>query len=160
MDASDYALAAILSMVTDDGVHLLAFLSRTFTAPELNYNVYNKELLAIYEAFHAWRHCLEGSSHPIDVITDHKNLKYFSTTKLLTRRQARWSEFLSAFNFTVFYRPGRLGGKPDSLTRRRDVYPEGGEGSYALANPQDTYSVWRHPSKFRSRGPEALRDVN
>lgn len=52
-DALDYALAAILSMVTDDGVHPLVFLSRTFTALELNYNVHNKELLAIYEAFRA-----------------------------------------------------------------------------------------------------------
>lgn len=136
-DASDYALAAILSMVTDDGVHPLAFLSRTFTAPELNYDVHDKELLAIYEAFRAWCHYLEGSSHPIDVITDHKNLEYFSTTKLLTRRQARWSEYLNAFNMVIRFRPGRLGTKPDALTRRWDVYlKEGGKG-YASINPHN-----------------------
>ena len=50
-DASDYALAAILSMVTEDGVHPLAFLSQTFSAAELNYDVHDKELLAIFEAF-------------------------------------------------------------------------------------------------------------
>jgi RNase H-like domain found in reverse transcriptase len=89
-DASDYALGAILSTIdpTDNQVHPIAFHSRTFTPPELNYDVHDKELLAIFEAFKAWRHYLEGSPSPIDVITDHKNLEYFSTTKLLTRRQA------------------------------------------------------------------------
>jgi RNase H-like domain found in reverse transcriptase len=55
-----------------------------FTSPELNYDVRDKELLAIFEAFQRWQHYLEGSADPIDVVTDHKNLKYFSTTKLLT----------------------------------------------------------------------------
>jgi len=89
-DASDYALAAILSIVTKDNeVHPVAFHSRTFSAPELNYDVHDKELLAIFEAFKIWRHYLEGSASPIDVVTDYKSLEYFSTTKVLTCRQAR-----------------------------------------------------------------------
>jgi RNase H-like domain found in reverse transcriptase len=86
-DASDYALAAILSIVSpDDGqVHPIAFHSRTFTAPELNYDVHDKELLEIYETFWIWRHYLKGPSAPINVIMDHKNLEYFAMTKLLTR---------------------------------------------------------------------------
>ena len=94
-DASDYALAAILSVVNEDNeVHPVAFHSRTFTAAELNYDTHDKELLAIFEAFKIWRHYLEGPAYPIDVVTDHKNLEYFSTTKVLTWRQARWSEYL------------------------------------------------------------------
>ena len=117
-DASDYALAAILSIVTKDNeVHPVAFHSRTFSAPELNYDVHDKELLAIFEAFKIWRHYLEGSASPIDVVTDYKNLEYFSTTKILTRRQARWSEYLSQFNLIIRFHPGRLGTKPDALTR-------------------------------------------
>jgi len=118
-DASDYALAAILSLVSpDDGeIHPVAFHSRTFTRPELNYDVHDKELLAIFEAFKIWRHYLEGSGTPIDVVTDHKNLEYFATTKLLTRRQVRRSEYLSQFNLIIRFCPGRLGAKPDSLTR-------------------------------------------
>ena len=87
MDVSDYALTAILSMVspTDNEVHPIAFHSPTFTAPKLNYNVHDKELLTIFKAFKIWRHYLEGSPTPIDVVTDHKNLEYFSTTKLLLR---------------------------------------------------------------------------
>ena len=62
-DASDYALAAILSTIspTDGKIHPIAFHSRTFTPPKLNYDVHNKELLAIFEAFKIWRHYLEGS---------------------------------------------------------------------------------------------------
>ena len=64
--------------------------------------------------------------HQIQVVTDHDALKHFMVSKLLTRRQARWSEFLADFDFTVYYRPGRIGTKADELTRRRDNYPAGG----------------------------------
>ena len=81
-DASDYALTAILSIVNEENkVHPVAFHSHTFTAVELNYN---KELLAIFEAFKIWQHYLKGPAYPIDVVMDHKNLEYFSTTKVLT----------------------------------------------------------------------------
>jgi len=89
-DASDYALAAILSIVNKDNeVHPVAFHSRTFTAAELNYDTHDKELLTIFEAFKIWWHYLEGPAYPIDVITDYKNLEYFSTTKVLTLRQVQ-----------------------------------------------------------------------
>jgi len=86
-DASDYALAAILSIMTKDNeIYPVAFYSRTFSTLELNYNIHNKELLAIFKAFKIWQHYLEGSASLIDIITDHKNLEYFSTTKVLTRQ--------------------------------------------------------------------------
>jgi len=117
-DASNYALTAILSIVNKDNeVHPVAFHSRTFTTVELNYDTHDKELLAIFEAFKIWRHYLEGPAYPIDVVTDHKNLEYFSTTKVLTRRQARWSEYLSQFNLVIRFRPGRLSTKLDAFTR-------------------------------------------
>ena len=62
----------------------VAFHSYTFTAVELNYNIYDKELLVIFEAFKIWWHYLEGLAYPIDIVMDHKNLEYFSTTKMLT----------------------------------------------------------------------------
>src|SRR5258705_2915647 len=55
---------------------------------------------------------------------DHKNLEYFTSTKKLTRRQARWSEFLSQFNLRICFQPGRLGAKPDALMWQPDVYSE------------------------------------
>ena len=119
MDMSDYTLVAILSMVSpmDNEVHPIAFHSRTFMPPELNYDVHDKELLDIFEAFEIWRHYLKGSPTLIDMVTDHKNLEYFSTTKLLTCRQVHWSEFLCQFNLTICFCPGCLGTKPDVLMR-------------------------------------------
>jgi hypothetical protein len=59
------------------------------TPAELNYDVHDKELLAIVEAASHWRCYLEGARHTVSVLTDHKNLIYFTTTKKLTRRQVR-----------------------------------------------------------------------
>ena len=95
-DALDYALAIILSIVNKENeVHLVAFHSYTFTVVELNYNTYDKELLAIFEAFKIWQHYLKCLAYSINIITDYENLEYFSTTKVLTQKQAWWSEYLS-----------------------------------------------------------------
>ena len=94
-DTSDYAVAAILSITcSNKEIHPVAFHSRTLSGVELNYDTHDKELLAIFKAFSNWRHYLEGSTQPIDIVTDHKNLEYFPTTKLLMRHQAHWLEFL------------------------------------------------------------------
>ena len=125
-DASDYALAAIFSIFTPDSdIHPVAFHSHSFNSVELNYDTHDKELLTIFEAFKHWHQYLEGSRTLIDVVTDHENLEYFSTTKLLIHWQARWSEFLSQFNMVIRFHPGKLGAKPDALTRCWDVYRKG-----------------------------------
>jgi len=142
-DASDYAVAGILSITCADGeIRPVAYYSRTLTAPELNYNTHDKELLAIFEAFRNWCHYLEGSASPIDVVMDHKNLEYFSTSKVLSRRQAWWSEFLLQFNLVICFRPGKLGAKLDTLTRRWDIYPKEGDSGYAQVNPQNLRLVF------------------
>ena len=136
-DASDYALTAILSTISlmDNEVHPIAFHSHTFTLPELNCNVCDKEWLAIFEAFKIWQHYLKGSPTPIDVAMDHENLEYFPTTKLLTCCQICWSEFLCQFNLIICFHPRHLGTKPDALTRQWDVYSKEGGSDYASINP-------------------------
>src|SRR5882724_9988237 len=143
-DASDYAIAAIISQISPDNgnIHPIAFYSHSMQPAELNYEIYDKELLAILEVFRQWRNYLEGSTHVVLMLSDHKNLEYFATTKLLTRRQVRWSEYLSGFNYLIRYRAGRLGTKPDALTRREDVYPRG-DDAYALANPHNFQSMFK-----------------
>jgi hypothetical protein len=64
-DASDFSLGSILSQHGEDGFHPVAFHSRKFTAAQINYEVHDKELLAIVDSFEQWRHFLEGSLHPI-----------------------------------------------------------------------------------------------
>ena len=88
-DTLNYALTAILFIINEENkVYLVVFHSHTFTMVELNYNTYDKELLAIFEAFKIWWHYLEGLAYFINIVIDHKNLEYFSTTKILTQRQA------------------------------------------------------------------------
>ena len=80
----DHALTIILFIVNKENeVYLVIFYSYTFTIVELNYNTHDKELLDIFEAFKIWQYYLEDSAFPINIVMDHKNLKYFSTTKVL-----------------------------------------------------------------------------
>jgi hypothetical protein len=89
-DASDFALGAVLSQPDKDRrLHPVAFHSQKFTAAEINYEIHDKELLAIVDSFQEWRHFLEGAQHLVTVHTDHKNLEYFMSAKVLNRRQAR-----------------------------------------------------------------------
>src|SRR6185312_13978870 len=128
-DASDFAIAGILSqMDSSEKLHPVAYYSRKLTTAEVNYEIHDKELLAIIASFHQWRSLLLGSSFPVTVYTDHKNLLYFTDAKHLNRRQVRWSLFLSDFNYQLIYRPGREGEKPDALSRRSD---------YQLKNSDD-----------------------
>jgi hypothetical protein len=130
-DASDYVSAGVLSQYDDDGIlHPVAFFSTKHTGAECNYEIYDKELMAIVRAFEEWRAELQSVANPIQVLSDHKNLEYFTTTKLLNRRQARWSQFLSQFNFKIVYRPGKAGGKPDALTRRSGDLPKEGDEEF------------------------------
>ncbi len=127
-DASDYVSAGVLSQYGDDGImRPVAFFSKKHSNTECNYEIYDKELLAIIRCFEEWRPELEGCELPVKILTDHKNLEYFTTTKMLNRRQARWSEFLSRFNFRIQYRPGKQGQKPDALTRRSEDLPKEGD---------------------------------
>jgi hypothetical protein len=74
-----------------------------------------------------WRRYLKGSRQQFKVLTDHKNLVPFTTTKVLSDRQIRWSETLNGFDFKIEYRPGKEGGKPDALTRRQEDMPKEGD---------------------------------
>ncbi|KAI1003554.1 hypothetical protein K3495_g4644 [Podosphaera aphanis] len=99
-------------------------MSKKFENAECNFEIYDKELLAIVRCFESWRAELQGSSYPITVLTDHRNLEYFMTTKELSRLQVRWSEFLSQFDFVIKARPGKENFKADSLTRRSQDLPK------------------------------------
>ena len=111
-DASDFALGCVLSQPSEDG-HLrpLCFYSRKFTPVELNYAIYDKELLAVVSAFKQWRVYMEGAAHPVRVFSDHKNLEYFSQARTTSRRHARWAAALAAFDYTITYRKGASNGK-------------------------------------------------
>jgi hypothetical protein len=83
-DTSDYVSAGVLSQYDDDNVlHPMAYFSKMYSPTECNYEIYDKELMAIVQAFEEWCPKLQSVINPIHVLSDHKNLEYFMTTKLL-----------------------------------------------------------------------------
>ena len=84
-DASLAAYGAVLLQEgTDEVWHLVAYLSGSFSPPERNYDVHDRELLAIIKALNHWKHYLEGARHPFKIWTNHKNLVYFQSARDLT----------------------------------------------------------------------------
>ncbi|KAL0151794.1 hypothetical protein M9458_052945 [Cirrhinus mrigala] len=119
-DASTTGVGAVLSQAVGESsiLHPCAFFSRKLSPAEQNYNVGNRELLAIKLALEEWRHWLEGAVHPFTIITDHKNLQYLRDAKRLNPRQARWALFFTRFRFAITYRPGSKNIPADALSRQ------------------------------------------
>src|SRR5205085_7455564 len=136
-DASNFAIGCVLSQKWEGTLHPVAFHSRKMEKAERNYEIHDKELLAIVTAFKVWHHHCHGSHFPIQVITDHNNLRYFMTTTKLNQRQVHWAEKLAQYNFRINYRPGKSEGKPDALSRRPEYAErEGEENSKPLLSPE------------------------
>ncbi|KAK3543887.1 hypothetical protein QTP70_030270 [Hemibagrus guttatus] len=134
MDASSSGLGAVLSQHHGDPrrVHPCAFYSRKLTTAEVNYDVGNRELLAIKTVLEEWRHWLEGARHPFQVLTDHRNLEYLRGAKRLNPRQARWALFFTRFQFTVSYCPGSKNGKADALSQQSEEAGDPGQPELIL----------------------------
>ena len=123
-DASNYVCSGILSQQQDDGTwRPVAYRSKTMSKAQCNYDIHNKELLAIMQALREWRQYWEGAKHTVKILTDHKNLVPFTKTKELNGRQIRWSEELANFDIIIEYLPGLEGGKPDAFTRKSGDMP-------------------------------------
>jgi hypothetical protein len=100
-DRSGIATGVVLSQqsVDDNAWHPVTSLSKALNPVERNYEIHDTEMLAIIQGLEEWRHYLEGVRHPVEIWTDHKNLKYFQVAQKLNRRQACCSERCpSAFN--------------------------------------------------------------
>jgi len=119
VDALDYATGDILSMEERDGKwRPVAYLSKSLNETERNYEIHDKEMLAIIKGLESWRHLLEGAQFKFKIWTNHKNLEYFIKTQKLNHRQARWALYLLRFDFTLKHMLGTRMGKVDGLSRR------------------------------------------
>ncbi len=131
VDASEVGVGAVLSQRSprDEKVHPCAFFSHRLSPAERNYDIGNRELLAVRLALGEWRHWLEGAARPFLVWTDHKNLEYIRSAKRLNARQACWALYFGRLNFSLSYQPGSKNTKPDALSRLfegpgRDAAPD------------------------------------
>ena len=121
-DASDCAIGARLQQHDENNkLRLVACYARSMTPAEQNYDIHDKELLAIVVALKRWRVELEGAKHQVTILSDHHNLQYFTTTKELTQRQARWSETLASYDFRIQHCKGKENSWADALSRRPDL---------------------------------------
>jgi hypothetical protein len=121
-EASLLAAGAVLMQADTNGdPHPCAYFSKTFSPAERNYDIYDRELLAVILALEEWHQYLLGTSHPITILTDHKNLSYIKDPRKLSRRQARWSLFLQDFDILWQVTPGTKMGPADALSRKDHV---------------------------------------
>jgi len=119
-DASDYATGAILEQEDAFGwSHPMAYYSKSLQPAEHNYKIHDKELLAIVHALTHFHHYLQGNVHQTKKISDHANLKYFTTKQTLTCRQACWSVLLGTYDYVIIPKPGKLN-QADTLSRHPD----------------------------------------
>ena len=118
VDVSDYTMGGVLPMECEDKLwRPVAFLSKSLNEIERNYEIHDKKMLAIIRELENWRYLLKGTRFKFEIWTDHKNLEYFMKVQKLNCRQARWTLYLSRFNFTLKHVPGTKMRKADGLSR-------------------------------------------
>ena len=117
VDASAYTTGAILTQKDTRGKHrAVGFLSKTFNEAERNYDIHDRELLAVFRALSHWQHLLLSSPHVMTVLTDHKNLEYYKEPHHINRRIARYVQRMQDYNFIIQHIPGDSN-KSDPLSR-------------------------------------------
>jgi len=120
-DASNFATGGVLSIECEDGKwQPVTYISKSLNETERNYEIHDKEMLAVIRCLEAWRYFLEGTMGKFEIWSDHKNLEYFMSNQKLNRRQARWTLYLSRFDFILKHVPGGKMRKADGLSRRLD----------------------------------------
>ena len=122
-DSSGYNIGGVLSQYDDEGwLHPCAYFSKRNSPAECNYQIYDKELLAVIQCLEAWDAELQ-SVEKFKVVTDHKNLEYFFAPRKLTERHIQWSLFLSQFNFEFSYQKGGENEQANALSRQDQDAP-------------------------------------
>lgn len=147
-DGSGWSLGSCLSQWHGDVLRPVAYLSTKLSPAEVNYDIHDKEMLGIIRSLEDWRPELTSVAKPFEILTDHKNLVYFMTSKRLSERQVRWAEFLSRFNFTMIHRPGKLNARADALSRQGSDLPSDTDErvlgrTQTMIKPEWVHRDWR-----------------
>ena len=121
-DTSGWCSGAVLQQVIDSVLRLIAYMSKRHLPAECNYEIYNKEMLTIIKVLDKWDTELR-SVKEFRIVTDHRNLKYFMSTRKLTKQQMRWAKTLSKYDFKILYTPGKSNTIPDLLSHHPQDLP-------------------------------------
>ncbi|SJL18318.1 uncharacterized protein ARMOST_21904 [Armillaria ostoyae] len=131
-DVSNGAIGAMLSQEQEGRWRPVAFMSKALTATERNYEIYDKELLAIMLVLSEWRHYLMGALEDVEIWTDHQNLQYFP----------RWVTELAEYHFILKHKPGTANVKADLLSRQSDHNQgEDDNGDITVLSPEHFWAM-------------------
>ena len=169
VDASNYAIGAVLIQRDEKNIpHPVAFFSKTLNEAQRNYDVYNRELLALVETCRHWRPYMHQPMHTVTIYTDHANLTFWKNPGNHNRRVARWHAELMEYDFKLQHIAGKRNGRADALSRRPD-YDQGEEDNKQLvvlpeerfakirlagteeANPSNPLEWWRYQDNIDSQ---------
>ena len=118
-NALNFVIFEVLFQMHDNVLKSIVYFSKKMISVECNYEIYDKELLAIVKNFAIWKSELMRVKDFVKIYFDHKNLKIFMTIKQLNRRQVRWTKMFAKYNFRVMYRSDKQENKFDVLTKKK-----------------------------------------
>jgi RNase H-like domain found in reverse transcriptase len=126
-------------MDTNRDRHPCAYLSKSLTKEQRNYDTGDRELLAIVQALKEWRHYIQGSGHTTIVLSDHDNLRHFKVPQTIGQRMARWTLYLSESDIKLVHIPGKQNIQADSLSRRPDLCLQGIDNKDVIVLPEHLF---------------------
>ncbi len=123
-DSFNYVNDEVLSQYDDKEVlHSIAFYSKNMFFAECNYEIYDKKLLIIIQAFEHWRFKLKLTDISIKMFIDHQALISLMKDKKLSQQQMHWVQKLADFNFKIMYQSDKQNIKINALTHQADFVP-------------------------------------
>ncbi len=140
VDTSNYAIGATLNQKDERGRwHPVAYYSTTLSEAERNYDIYDKELLAVVKSLRHWRTYLAGAPHQIVIHTDHSNLLYWKEPRKISRRIAREFQELQEYNFVLKHVAGNKNARADALSRRPNYNTGEEDNDNVVVLPAETF---------------------
>ena len=159
-------------------LHPIAFYSAMFTPTEQNYNIYNRELLAVMKALYHWHPYLAWTKEPFTILTNHANLTYWKAPRKLDRRYTHWHADLEEYDFKMVHTLGNTNGPADALScppgtdkgenNNQDVImipPHQIRMAITLESPSDQFlrnilqETHNHPTTGHPRRDETIRKI-
>ncbi len=130
----------------------MAYFSETLSEAERNYDIYDRELLAIVKSLRHWRTYLAGAPHQVIIHTNHTNLLYWKEPWKISRRVAREFQELSKYNFVLKHIARTKNARADTLSRRSDYNTGEGDNEDVIVLPHDVF--------VRITGEEPIEEVD